>query len=196
MTTFIDNNSINDDIKNDNDEKQLELLSFPIGILSIILVQFLTIKDVGLLDTSYCNKKKRTNLLNILANDKYIVYSHFHYDYLKKCTSNFMIWVGSRHLTIMELLQKQSYKELGSSFPFILDEGILGLSRHCSNLKSLIMSACRNITDTSITELARHCSNLESLNIGGCLNITDTSITELKRHYSKLDIYRLISNHI
>ena len=51
------NNNNNTNIINDTNEnkKLLDLLSFSIDIISIILIQFLTLKDVGNIDTAYCN---------------------------------------------------------------------------------------------------------------------------------------------
>ena len=88
MSSFVDNShddiaSINSsDIINNNtneEENEIEplgLLSISIDVMSIILTQCLTIYDIGNVDTAYCNKKKRIQLLSILSNNDYIQYNH------------------------------------------------------------------------------------------------------------------------
>ena len=50
-----------------------------------------------------------------------------------------------------------------------------------SELQSLNLACCSNITDASVSEVARRCSNLQTLNLRGCRNITDLSVTEVAR---------------
>ena len=55
-----------------------------------------------------------------------------------------------------------------------------------SNLQTLGLTSCRNITDASVMEVARRCSNLQTLNLGWCGNITDASVLEVARRCSNL----------
>ena len=68
----------------------------------------------------------------------------------------------------------------------ITDTSVLEVARRCSNLQSLILRGCSNITNTSVLEVARGCSNLQTLNLRGCFNITDTSVLEVARRCSNL----------
>ena len=68
----------------------------------------------------------------------------------------------------------------------ITDASVMEVARRCSNLQSLNLYCCSNITDASMMEVARRCSNLQTLSLGGCSNITDTSVMEVARRCSKL----------
>jgi hypothetical protein len=88
---------------NDNTNEPFGLLSLSIDIMSIILTQFLTIYDIGNLDTAYCNKKKRIQLLNILSNNESIQYNHLIFNDSYKSIDNLLIWIGNRKIKILEL---------------------------------------------------------------------------------------------
>ena len=171
-------NSINN---NHNNEIEVDLLSFSLDIISIILMQFLTIYDIGKLDTAYCNRNKRDQLLNILSNNKYTVYDHLSFDNSYKSINKLLIWIGNKKIKILEL----SYEEKWWFKDKLTDDGLLGLSRYCVHLKSLDISQCCKITDTGLIEISRNCVHLKSLDVSGCINITDIGL--LNRH-SKFSI--------
>ena len=194
MSNFIDNNnnssnSIDNNIDNsidntnsDNEKEPVGLLSFSIDILALILKGFLTIKELGKVDSAFCNKIKRVILLSILADNQSIIYDRIYIDAFKTSTDNFLKWIGDRKINILSIDKEDSF----GSFSYLSNDGLLGLSRHCSHLQSLDISWCSNVTDTSTIEVARHCSHLQSLDISYCYNITDTSMIEVGRHCSHL----------
>ena len=188
ITTSIINNNSSDDINNNHDvnnnnndddtneeKEQLALLSFSLDIMSIILMQFLTIYDIGKLDTAYCNRNKRDQLLNILSNNKYTVYDRLSFDKSYKSINKLLIWIGNRKIKILELSNEDNdwVKEN------LTDNGLLGLSRYCIHLQSLNIRGCYNITDTAMIEISRNCIHLKSLGISGCNNIDTREIQRL-----------------
>ena len=195
ITTTNSNDINNNDNTNEEENEPFGLLSFSIDIMSIILTQFLTIYDVGKLDTAYCNKKKRIQLLNILSNDESIQYNHLTFNDSNKLIDNLLIWIGNRKIKILELSNDEKphlYNVLTGDRllgfkSFLTDDGLLGLSRHCIHLKSLNISGCKNITDTSLTEIGRNSIHLKSLNISGCNSITDTVMIEISRNCIHLE---------
>jgi len=195
MSTYISNSndSINININNVNineDEKEREpfgILSFSIDIMSIILTQFLTIYDIGNLDTAYCNRKKRDQLLHILSNNESMQYNHLTFNNSNKSIDKLLIWIGNRKIKVLEVSKEE---EILIS-QFLTNNGLLGLSRHCIHLQSLDISHCYDITDTGMIEIGRNCIHLQSLKICFCNNITDTSMIEIGRnciHLQSLDI--------
>jgi hypothetical protein len=203
MSTFIDNSSIeyscsdnttinsnndnsNDNSKSNNDDNKeskmepLGLLSFAISIISIILNEFLTINDVGKLDTAYCNKKKRDQLLSLLSNAECIAYDHLHLNESFRSIDNMLIWIRRRGIQVLALTVDN---KTDSDNPNLTDNGLLGLS---SQLKSLTIQTCNNITDTSMIEIGRNCTLLKSLSVSGCNNTADTSMIEIGRNCTAL----------
>ena len=73
----------------------------------------------------------------------------------------------------------------------ITDTSVLEVARRCSNLQSLILRGCSNITNTSVLEVARRCLNLQTLNLWECRNIFDASVLEVARGCSNLQILDL-----
>jgi hypothetical protein len=68
----------------------------------------------------------------------------------------------------------------------ITDASVLEVTRRCSSLQSLNLAGCKNITGASVLELARQCSNLQSLNLYKCIRITEASVVEVARRCSNL----------
>ena len=176
-------------------EEKLCLLSFNISILNIILTQFLTINDVGLLDTAYCSKKKRRKFLNILSNE-YIMFDNVSFDETFESIDDAMIYIGKRNINIINLSVKRRMKYNYNDNDFhsyrsnlsdhLTDNGLIGLSKYCSNLRSLDISLCENITDIAMIEVIKNCNLLQSLNISCCKRISGNSIVEISNHCSNL----------
>jgi len=181
-TSNIDTNEVNN-----NNKEPLGFLSFTIDVVSIILTQFLTIYDIGKLDTAYCNTMKREQLLSILSNHEFIVYDHSRFDESIKSIDKLMLWIGIRKINIAALTIENSY---------LTDHGLLGLCRNYNNLQSLNISRCVHITDFSMIEISRSCNNLRSLTIYECDNITDTSINEIARSCNNLQLFDISSDNI
>ena len=76
----------------------------------------------------------------------------------------------------------------------ITDASVRAVARRCSKLQSLNLAEQKNITDASVSEVARRCSNLQTLNLY-CYpsnpNITDTSVMEVARQCSNLQSLNL-----
>ena len=75
----------------------------------------------------------------------------------------------------------------------ITDAGLTEVGRGCPNLQTLNLRGCRNITDTSVMKVARRCSNLQTLILAQCSIITDASLLEVARRCSNLQILNLNS---
>ena len=73
----------------------------------------------------------------------------------------------------------------------ITDASVLEVARGCSNLQTLNLTNCRNITDASVMKVVRRCSNLQTLNLLNCRNITDASVMEVARRCSNLQTLTL-----
>jgi len=73
----------------------------------------------------------------------------------------------------------------------ITDPSVMEVARRCSNLQTLNLEWCTNITDASVMEVARRCSNLQTLNLTCCSNITDASVMEVARRCSNLQTLTL-----
>ena len=73
------------------------------------------------------------------------------------------------------------------------------VARRCSNLQTLYLGYCWNITDASVMEVARGCPNLKSLNLNGCRNITSVCRAFLQdKKYNPLYRYKsssLVATH-
>ena len=54
--------------------------------------------------------------------------------------------------------------------------GIIGVFTSCSQLQTVYLRRCVNITDVAIAALTEHCTHLEHLNLCGCVNVTDVSL--------------------
>ena len=132
MSSFINNNEeedknesesnflIDNNRNNNNEEKEpLGLLSFGIDVM-IIILKFLTLKDLGRIDTAYCNKNKRDQLLSILRNEikLSIVYDNINFDDSFKYIDSVMIWFGNRKINVLNL-SISNYN--------LTDYGLLGL---------------------------------------------------------------------
>ena len=73
----------------------------------------------------------------------------------------------------------------------ITDASLLKVVKQCSNLQSLDLTGCENITDASLAKVGRGCSNLLLLNLSYCQNITDASLSEVGRGCSNLQTLNL-----
>ena len=73
----------------------------------------------------------------------------------------------------LEYLDTSGVKEL--RLPQARDQEMLIMfdGKRFSELRTLDLSQCENITDTSVRKVARGCSNLKSLNLRGCVNINN-----------------------
>lgn len=70
----------------------------------------------------------------------------------------------------------------------IKDDSILSLAQFCNHLETLIIGGCRDISDESIQKLARACkSNLRTLRMDWCLNVTDSSLRCIFTQCSNLE---------
>ena len=70
----------------------------------------------------------------------------------------------------------------------ITDASVLEVARRCSNLQSLDLECCYDITDASVLEVARRCSNLQTLSLEWCDNITSACKNTLRQSHPKIHI--------
>ena len=73
----------------------------------------------------------------------------------------------------------------------ITDASVLEVARRCSSLQTLNLYECTSITDASLLEVARRCSNIQWLDLTDCSNITDASVMEVARRCSNLQTLSL-----
>ena len=107
--------------------------------------------------------------------------------------------VGTPNSRWMEWLDTSGVEELILPSSVTDEEMLIMFSgERFSELRTLNLCGCSNITDTSVLEVARRCSNLQSLNLAYCSsqmtftfptpisNITDASMLEVARRCSNL----------
>ena len=68
----------------------------------------------------------------------------------------------------------------------ITDASVLEVARQCANLQKLYLAFSRKITDASVLEVARRCSNLQSLDLRWCDNITAACKNALQQSHPEL----------
>ena len=73
----------------------------------------------------------------------------------------------------------------------ITHASLANVVRRCPNLQSLDLGDCYHINDASVLVVARGCSNLQSLDLRWCQNITDASLGEVARRCSNLQSLNL-----
>ena len=73
----------------------------------------------------------------------------------------------------------------------ITHASLANVVRRCPNLQSLGLGDCYQINDASVLVVARGCSNLQSLDLRWCQNITDASLGEVARRCSNLQSLNL-----
>ncbi len=73
-----------------------------------------------------------------------------------------------------------------SAKKMVTDESIEALSG-CTNLESLNLVNCSNITDRAVQLLTQKCKSLRELNLSGCTQLTTRSITSLSMHAPQLE---------
>jgi 16S rRNA A1518/A1519 N6-dimethyltransferase RsmA/KsgA/DIM1 with predicted DNA glycosylase/AP lyase activity len=61
-----------------------------------------------------------------------------------------------------------------------MDSSVIEIAKGCSQLTSINLELCKQITDASVIEIAKRCSQLTSINLQYCHNITDASLNKLK----------------
>jgi F-box and leucine-rich repeat protein GRR1 len=123
---------------------------------------------------------------------------------------NKSVTVASLFLIAKKCLKLESV----NTYPFfetIVDEDLVQLSRHCSNLKKLelnsflitdvglvamikncrkieeiIIYECEDLTDESLFEISNYCPNLKSLTLQDCEKFTDEGLIYVKKFCQKL----------
>ena len=98
--------------------------------------------------------------------------------------SRWLIWLATSKVKSLLLPRSVTDEEMLIMFG--------GVGRF-SELQTLNLSCCRNITDASLTRVARGWSNLHSLNLAGCSRITDASLTRVARGCPNLQSLNLDS---
>ena len=81
--------------------------------------------------------------------------------------SRWLMWLATSKAKTLLLPRSVTDEEMSIIFG--------GVGRF-SELQTLNLSCCRNITDASLTRVARGCSNLQSLNVYECNNLTGASL--------------------
>lgn len=190
MSSFVDSNSdskaIDSISSNDNvgsNEEALHLLSLSSDIINLI-ISMLSIRELSRLDSAYCNHDKRKLFLDILSDNKCFSYGHIKFHNAFKYIDRELTWIGSRKINITSL---SIGDDTTYTNEYLTSNGLTGLSKHCSNLQTLYIRDCRNITDSSVIKIIKQCSNLRQLEIKNCKKITTKGI---------IDIIKTCSTHL
>lgn len=72
------------------------------------------------------------------------------------------------------------------------DRALEAIADNCSQLQSLNLGWCDEVSDKGVTSLAYGCPNLRALDLCGCVRITDESVVALANgcpHLRSLDLY-------
>lgn len=172
----------------DNDVEGISLLSLPISILNIVLIQCLgSISSLVCLDTAYCNHSKRKRLMNVF-NDQYMAFDNVTLNGMNKNIGHAMLWIGKRRLRITSM----SIIGISNEASTLTDCNLTNLLNNIYSieLKSLDLSHCDQITDIALIKIIERCPNLQSLNITRCEKITDASMFALA-YYNNMTLQSL-----
>ena len=66
------------------------------------------------------------------------------------------------------------------------DAAVAAVVSKCTQLSSLHLWSCRNITEVAVAAVASGCKQLTSLNLGGCGNITDAAVVAVASRCKQL----------
>ena len=70
------------------------------------------------------------------------------------------------------------------------------IAENCTQLQTVYLRRCLNITDDAIVRLSRRCPRLRLLNIGGCQQITDQSLEALGQNSNYLKSINLSNTKV
>ena len=145
---YSNSNKINTTRSKKSDKISLDMLSFPIDVLRILLTKYLTLQDLSILDVAYCNHKSREQLLSILSTS-YFEYGSISFHHLFQYSDLFLMWIGRRRINISGLSIKLTDYSYSGMTTNITDGGLICLLRYGNN----IQIKYKNITNTTIIEI-------------------------------------------
>jgi hypothetical protein len=79
---------------------------------------------------------------------------------------------------------------------YVTDAGILAAAAHCSLLKSIDFSRCKQFTDTALVALAEGCPLLESIIVEYCSSLTDTTLVAIGRYCHSLHVLGISGTNV
>lgn len=174
-----------------------ELLSLPSQLLSNDLLTFLSLRDIGRLDSALTNHLLRPQLFE--------VYRFLSVKHAKKgLDSCQMGWFGDRDISLESITFKKSIYggELTTIFDMLQKSSRAGdvknincskcnespskahyaiISKHCNRVQSVNFFRCSGITKPMITQLCKRCPNLQSLDISNT-RATDKTLMGLAQN--------------
>ncbi|XP_069102421.1 protein AMN1 homolog isoform X1 [Argopecten irradians] len=87
--------------------------------------------------------------------------------------------VGLQHLLKCPQLKKLDLNSAKLSRSNISSQGIINVAHTSTQLQTVYLRRCINLTDTAVITLSTSCPHLRLLNIGGCHLLTDQSLQAL-----------------
>ena len=159
--TIADNKDDDNSSSNAIADNTSKLFDLSINAL-IIMLNYLNINDIHQLDIASPTIVTKAMSHHHAILDNITLYTDI---------DQAMIWIGKRKININSLTIR--CKQM-----MMTDAGCIGLSNHCITLESLNLCS-QPITDAGITAIIDNATNLRTLNISYCKNISDDTLFSL-----------------
>lgn len=168
-----------------------------------MLVHWLTMKDVGMLDSALCSKMYRESFLKILGDD-HCIFEHtpelFYGGHIE--------WIIEKKLKVSNAklpyyfdrdFQSQFLQTTGKSLrklfvpdvKYLRQESLTNnivseLSSWCTNLEELVFTDC-NLSNTDVCSVLQHLPRLRHLDLHKCRNLTGAMVVNINQNAKQLE---------
>lgn len=176
-----------------NDDTLSDIGNLCPGLLKFQFASSLNVSDRGLaLLASKCTNITSLNIAMTIISDIGVVEVANHCANLQELTLSGCPLISDKSLEAIGKCSKQLrclvVNEALTGPAEVTDRGIIAIANGCSNLDSLAVCRCMQVSDISIEITAKKCQQLQKLYISNCNHITDRSILALIQHSIKLKI--------
>eukprot|EP01041_Mallomonas_annulata_P003378 gene3378-6696_t len=182
--------------------KESHLTIFPNDVFIHFLCNWLSIEDIGRLDSSFCNHEERCIFLTSLR----LHNSLFERKDIKCSSNDFLIWLILRGLSVKRFSylikgRDQNVDDLIAfaicnpellefnlrTHGFMRPSSLNKITNFWPNLHHISLGNGSNITDATVKHLAQDCPQLKSIELSRCFNLTDKAITAFVQGCQKLE---------
>jgi hypothetical protein len=140
------------------------LFGLPEDLIISVYIDWITLKDVGRLDSACCTERIRPLFLRLLS------LNCISFNGLYDSSYSYIHWLCLRQISIKSLrIAPRSFDEDFACFSFM----------RLSALVSLDLSDCDRLYEMAISFVAQQCTALTSLDMSGCQQLTDTELCAL-----------------
>ena len=145
--------------------------------LLIHVLEFLNLRGLGIVDSANTNVKWRPQYLMRLHQMTHSLFRSI------QPNEAHIKWVIKRRIKVEEMMFKMYENEPADSW--FVDSGDVSQlgarDASLSQLHTINLAGCNNITYASLIELSKGCPLLQVIDLGSCENITDASIIGLSK---------------